>query len=162
MLLTYAVSGDARLARQAIEAFAESDVDGGLMQGAYPSRLSNVIATFAFPWVGMLSDWLLEQPDHSLIERPLPRMRRVLDWFEPLLNKHGLLGKNPQWNFIDWSGQKWDDRDTFPSWGRDNGSCLMTAMWVGALRQGGGLELFHGDRKLGTGFLAKADRASKA
>ena len=38
MLITYAVSGDARLARQAIDAFAESDVDGGLMQGAYPSR----------------------------------------------------------------------------------------------------------------------------
>ena len=59
MLLTYAVSGDARLARQAIDAFAESDVDGGLMQGAYPSRLSNVIATFSFAWVGMLADWSL-------------------------------------------------------------------------------------------------------
>ena len=38
MLITYAVSGDPRLAIQAIDAFAESDVDGGLMQGAYPSR----------------------------------------------------------------------------------------------------------------------------
>ena len=66
MLITYAVSGDARLARQAIDAFAESDVDGGLVQGAYPSRLPNVIATFSFAWVGMLADWSLEQPDtHS-------------------------------------------------------------------------------------------------
>ena len=63
MLITYAVSGDARLARQAIDVFAESDVDGGLVQGAYPSRLPNVIATFSFAWVGMLSDWALEQPD---------------------------------------------------------------------------------------------------
>ena len=113
MLITYAVSGDTRLARQAIEAFAESDVDGGLMQGAYPSRLSNVIATFSFAWVGMLADWSAEQPDRALIVRHLPRMRRVLAWFEPLRNEQGLLGKNPQWNFIDWSGQKWDDRDTF-------------------------------------------------
>ena len=113
MLITYAVSGDARLARQAIEAFAESDVDGGLVQGAYPSRLPNVIATFSFAWVGMLSDWSMEQPDTALIRRHLPRMRRVLHWFEPLRNPQGLLGKNPQWNFIDWSGQKWDDRDTF-------------------------------------------------
>ena len=162
MLITYAVSGDARLARQAIDAFAESDVDGGLVQGAYPSRLPNVIATFSFAWVGMLSDWALEQPDTALIVKHLPRMRRVLNWFEPLLNQQGLLGKNPQWNFIDWSGQKWDDRDTFPSWGSQNGSCLMTAMWVGALRQGAALELAHGDAARAADFGAKADRARTA
>jgi alpha-L-rhamnosidase len=162
MLITYAVSGDARLARQAIDAFAESDVDGGLVQGAYPSRLPNVIATFSFAWVGMLSDWSLEQPDTAFLVKHLPRMRRVLHWFEPLLNQQGLLGKNPQWNFIDWSGQKWDDRDRFPSWGHENGSCLMTAMWVGALRQGAALELAHGDAALAAEFGAKADRARTA
>ena len=159
MLITYAVSGDPRLARQAIDAFAESDVDGGLVQGAYPSRLSNVIATFSFAWVGMLSDWALEQPDTAFLVKHLPRMRRALQWFEPLLNKQGLLGKNPQWNFIDWSGQEWDDRDSFPSWGSQNGSCLMTAMWVGALRQGAALELAHGDAANAADFGAKADRA---
>ena len=162
MLITYAVSGDARLARQAIDAFAESDVDGGLVQGAYPSRLPNVIATFSFAWVGMLADWALEQPDTLIIVRHLPRMRRVLTWFEPLLNQQGLLGKNPQWNFIDWSGQEWDDRDTFPSWGSQNGSCLMTAMWVGALRQGAALERAHGDAARAAEFAAKADRARTA
>ena len=162
MLVTYAVSGDARLARQAIDAYAESDVDGGLVQGAYPSRLPNVIATFSFAWVGMLSDWALEQPDTAFIVKHLPRMRRVLTWFEPLLNSQGLLGKNPQWNFIDWSGQKWDDRDRFPSWGSQNGSCLMTAMWVGALRQGAALELAYGDAARAADFGAKADRARTA
>ncbi len=162
MLITYAVSGDARLARQAIDAFAESDVDGGLMQGAYPSRLQNVIATFAFAWVAMLDDWSMEQPDTALIGRHLPRMRRVLHWFEPLRNGQGLLGKNPQWNFIDWSGQQWDDRDHFPSWGRQNGSCLMTAMWVGALRQGAKLEAARGDAALAARFAATADTARAA
>jgi alpha-L-rhamnosidase len=162
MLITYAVSGDARLARQAIDAFAESDVDGGLVQGAYPSRLPNVIATFSFAWVGMLSDWALEQPDTAFIVRHLPRMRRALEWFEPLLNQQGLLGKNPQWNFIDWSGQKWDDRDHFPSWGSQNGSCLTTAMWVGALRQGAALERAYGDAARAVEFGAKADRARTA
>jgi hypothetical protein len=162
MLLTYVVSGDARLGRQAIDAFAESDVDGGLMQGAYPSRLPNVIATFSFAWIGMLADWSMEQPDREIIVRHLPRMRRVLAWFEPLLNKQGLLGKNPQWNFIDWSGQKWDDRDSFPSWGSQNGSCLMTAMWSGALRQGAALERSFGDATRAKEFKTKADRARAA
>ncbi|HEV7609757.1 MAG TPA: family 78 glycoside hydrolase catalytic domain [Steroidobacteraceae bacterium] len=162
MLITYAVSGDARLARQAIDAFAESDVDGGLMQGSYPARGSAVIATFAFAWVGMLADWYVEQPDFAYLMRHLPRMRRVLAWFEPLLNKQGLLGKNPQWNFIDWSGQRWDDRASFPSWGANNGSCLMTAMWLGALRQGATLENSFGDTSIAAGFAAKADRARTA
>ncbi|MEO8018889.1 MAG: alpha-L-rhamnosidase C-terminal domain-containing protein [Pseudomonadota bacterium] len=162
MLITYAVSGDARLARQAIDAFAESDVDGGLVEGRYPARGTNIIATFAFAWVGMLADWYEEQPDFAFLLHHLPRMRRVLAWFEPLLNKQGLLGKNSQWNFIDWSGQRWDDRDNFPSWGTENGSCLMTAMWVGALRQGATLENSFGDPTIAAAFTVKADHARAA
>jgi len=162
MLVTYAVSGDPRLALQAIDAFAESEADDGLVQGRFPARESNVIATFSFAWVGMLADWALEQPDTAPIRRHLPRMRTVLEWFEPRLNAQGLLGKNPQWNFIDWAGQRWDDRDTFPSWGRQNGSCLMTAMWVGALRQGAALEAAYGEAGRGAAFAAKAERARAA
>jgi hypothetical protein len=73
-----------------------------------------------------------------------------------------LLGKNPQWNFIDWSGQQWDDRDTFPSWGSQSGSCLMTAMWTGALRQGAALERAYGDAARSAEFAARADRARAA
>ena len=162
MLISYAVSGDARLARQAIDAFAESNADGGLVQGRYPTRDPNVIATFSFAWVGMLADWSMEQPDTALIRRHLPRMRQVLRWFEPWRNPRGLLGKNPQWNFIDWAGQEWDDRDHFPSWGRDNGSCLMTAMWLGALRQGAALETDHGDSGQAAWDRARADEARGA
>jgi alpha-L-rhamnosidase len=162
MLITYAVSGDARLAKQAIDAFGESRADGGLVQGRYPTRDPNVIATFSFAWVGMLADWSMEQPDTRVIRRHLPRMREVLRWFEPWRNPRGLLGKNPQWNFIDWAGQQWDDRDHFPSWGRDNGSCLMTAMWLGALRQGAALEAAYGDRREADRDRATADEARAA
>jgi alpha-L-rhamnosidase len=162
MLISYAVSGDARLARQAIDAFAESDVHGGLMQGAYPSRLDNVIATFSLAWIGMLHDWWLEQPDVTLIRRHLPRMRRVLAWFEPHLGPHGLLGRSPHWNFIDWAGQAWDDRERFPSWGDANGSCLMTAMWLGALRQGATLEKRLGEAAEARRLTRLADRARAA
>lgn len=162
MLISYAVSGDARLALQAIDAFAESDRDGGLVDGRYPTREPNVIATFSFAWVGMLADWSMEQPDSSVVRRHLPRMRKVLDWFAPWRNAHGLLTKNPQWNFIDWAGQRWDDHDTFPSWGRDGGSCLMTALWLGALRQGAALEAAYGDAARAAANTASADQAREA
>jgi hypothetical protein len=73
-----------------------------------------------------------------------------------------LLGKTPQWNVLDWSGQKWDDRESFPSWGSRNGSCLMTAMWSGALRQGAALEQSFGDAARAAEFKTKADGARAA
>jgi hypothetical protein len=161
MLISYAVSGDPRLAEQAIDAFAESHADGGLEQGAYPSRSDNVIATFSLAWIGMLSDWSVRQPDPSPIVRHLPRMRTILAWFEPWLTADGLLGKNPQWNFIDWVGSS-NDRLLFPSYGKDGGSCLTTVMWLGALRQGAGLEQAYGDKQQATADTARADVAQSA
>jgi hypothetical protein len=137
-------------------------VEGGLVQGAYPSRGNNVIATFSLAWVGMLSDWSREQPDPTPIVRHLPRMRAVLAWFEKLKTAQGLLGANPHWNFIDWSGQRWDDRTVFPSYGKDGGSCLMTVMWLGALGQAASLEAAYGDRALGAEDSANAELARSA
>jgi hypothetical protein len=161
MLISYAVAGDPRLAEQAIESFAESDVHGGLQQGAYPSRSDNVIATFALAWVGMLADWQMEQPDTSVIARNLPRMRKVLDWFEPTRQPNGLIGKNPHWNFIDWVRSK-NDREFFPSFGKDGGSCLMTALWLGALQQGAALEAAHGDAQVAARNTTRANAARDA
>jgi alpha-L-rhamnosidase len=162
MLISYAVSGDSRLAEQAIAAFAESDTDGGLQQGAYPSRSDNVIATFSLAWIGMLNDWSLQQPDPAPIVRNLPRMRTILHWFEPWRTPNGLLGKNPQWNFIDWAGPPGSNREQFPSYGKDGGSCLMTVLWLGALRQGAALEAAYGDRQLGMADAVEADDARAA
>jgi alpha-L-rhamnosidase len=162
MLISYVVSGDTRLAQQAIDVFAESHTDGGLEQGAYPSRSDNVIATFSLAWVGMLSDWSMEQPDTALIVRHLPRMRTILKWFEPWRTANGLLGKNPQWNFIDWAGPRGSNRETFPSYGADGGSCLMTVSWLGALRQGAALEAAYGDKAQADADTARADEVRAA
>ncbi len=162
MLISYAVGGDPRLAEQAIDAFAESEADNGLEQGAYPSRSDNVIATFSLLWVGMLSDWSMQQPDRAVILRHLPRMRTILKWFEPWKGPTGLLGKNPQWNFVDWAGPPGNNRDTFPAYGKDGGSCLMTVTWLGALRQGAALEAAFGDRPEAAADSAEADAARDA
>lgn len=162
MLITYAVSGDPRLALQAIDAFAESNVEGGIMEGAYPSRGHNVITTFSLAWIAMLHDWSLEQPDVTPLRRHLPRVREVLAWFEKLRTPSGLLGANPHWNFIDWSGQRWDDRTIFPSYGKEGGSCLMTVLWLGALRQAADLEAAQGDASLAASDRAKASAAREA
>ncbi|WP_234810792.1 alpha-L-rhamnosidase-related protein [Sphingobium herbicidovorans] len=162
MLISYAVSGDARLAAQAIDAFASSNVDGGLMGGAYPQRSPNVIAPFALLWVGMLDDWRMQQPDPAPITRHLGRMREVIDWFKPWQQPSGLLRRNPQWNFIDWVGQPANDRTQFPSYGKTNESCLMSVLWLGALQQGERIEEAFGDKALATADHAKAEVLKRA
>lgn len=162
MLISYAVSGDPRLAEQAIDAFAASNVDGGLMDGAYPQRAPNVIAPFALLWVGMLDDWRMQQPNAAPIVRNLDRMRQVLAWFEAWQQPSGLLGKNPQWNFIDWVGQSAADRTRFPSYGKTNESCLMSALWLGALQQGSRIETAFGDQSRADDNTAKAERIRRA
>jgi len=104
----------------------------------------------------------MEQPGTALIVRHLPRMRSILKWFEPWLTPNGLLGKNPQWNFIDWAGPPGNNRETFPSYGKDGGSCLMTVTWLGTLRQGAVLEAAYGDKAEAAADTAKADAARDA
>jgi len=89
-------------------------------------------------------------------------MRTILKWFEPWLTPNGLLGKNPQWNFIDWAGPGGNNRESFPSYGADGGSCLMTVTWLGALRQGAALEDAYGDKAQAAANTAKADAARDA
>jgi len=86
-------------------------------------------------------------------------MRTILKWFEPWRTANGLLGKNPQWNFVDWAGPPGNNRDTFPAYGKDGGSCLMTVTWLGALRQGAALEAAYGDKAEAAADTAKADAA---
>jgi hypothetical protein len=85
----------------------------------------------------------------------------VLKWFEPWQRPNGLLGKNPQWNFIDWVRSR-NDREFFPSYGADGGSCLTTMLWLGALRQGAALEAAYGDKAQALVDTARADAARDA
>lgn len=163
MLISYAVSGDSRLAEQAIDSYAASHVDGGLIEGAWPTRGNNVIAPFALLWVGMLDDWRMHQSDPAPIIRNIGRMREILDWFEKYRQPSGLLGKNPQWNFIDWVGQSATDRTEFPSYSKDRQeSCLMSAHWLGALQQGAMIEAAFGDKGVGERDATRADALKAA
>lgn len=159
MLISYAVSGDPRLAENAIDLIAASRAEGGLVEAAYPTRGSNVIATFTPVWVAMLDDWRIQQPDPAPILRNLTRMREALGWIDRWIAPSGLLRKNPEWNFVDWAGQPATDRERFPSFGRQSGtSCLTTVVWLGAVQQGARIEAQLGDPAFAASYDALAQR----
>jgi len=155
MLISYAVSGDKRLAVNAIDAFGWSNTESGLTEGAYPSRGHNPIAPFSLLWLGMMHDYWMNQPDTAVITRNLPRAREVLAWFKPYVHADGLLGENPTWNFVDWVGK---DRDAFPSFDNNGESCLTSLIYLGALQQAADLEQALGEAERGDEDLALAGK----
>jgi len=155
MLISYAVAGDPRLAANAIDAFGWSNTEGGLTEGAWPSRGHNPIAPFSLLWIGMMHDWWMQQPDTSVVARNLPRMREVLAWFGPYMREDGLLGHNPTWNFVDWVGKP---RDDFPSFDEGGESCLTSLVYLGALEQAADLEHAVGDRTRGDDDATEAEQ----
>jgi hypothetical protein len=141
-LTSYAVSGDGRLARQAIEAFAASEKDG-LIQSRWPANLFQSIPPFALLWVGMLHDYWMYQPDPAPVKGVLPAMRSSLDWYRRYVQPDGLVGTTSGWEFIDWR----DGLSNFPETKdpRETERCIISLMYLGALKQAGDLEAALGD-----------------
>ncbi|MGB2633422.1 MAG: alpha-L-rhamnosidase C-terminal domain-containing protein [Candidatus Acidiferrum sp.] len=156
-LISYAVAGDDRLARQAMEAFNDSRVPDGLTQSRYPSELVQMIPTFSLLWVGMVHDFWMYRGDADFVRQELPGTRTVLDWFVRRQRADGLLGKIAWWPFVDW-GKDFDFGE--PEQEADGESSILTLQFVEALRYAAELEDLYGDRHLAEEYRAAAGRAA--
>jgi hypothetical protein len=127
-LISYALTGDDRLARQALENFDNSRIPEGLTQSRYPTSQPQIIPTFSLIWISMLHDYWMYRPDASVVKERLPGTRTVLEWFSHYEQPDGLLRKLPWWSFIDWvsSGE-------LPTYDAQGESCTTTLHYLGAL-----------------------------
>jgi len=152
-LITYAVTADPRLPRQAIRALDDSRIPDGITASRYPSNLAQYIPTFSLLWIGMIHDNYQYRDDPALVRSVLPGTRTVLDWFAGYQHPDGLLTKLPWWSFIDWVETKSD----FPSYDQQGESCLTTLQYIGALEDAIDLETH-----LGAAPYAEIDRTRLA
>lgn len=154
-LISYAVTGDDRLARQALEAFNDSRIPEGITRSRYPSSLPQNIPTFSLLWIGMLHDYWMYRPDPAPVRESLMGTRAVLDWFAHYEQPDGLLREVPWWSFIDWvpSG-------TIPTYAANGESCVTTLQYLGALKDAADLETAFGDQSLATRYRARAAHVS--
>ena len=122
MLYTYAISGDDRLAKEGIRAFARSQRYDGLLNAAYPSTASNVIPGFSLYFIFMLWDHMNYFEDDRFLKEFLGTTDRILGFFDRNLDERGLVKRigglnNPNdrfWSFIDWT-KEWDITTGVPS-----------------------------------------------
>ena len=136
-LISYAVAGDDRLARQAITAFDQSRTADGLTMSRYPSSLPQIIPTFSLLWIGMVHDYWMYRPDpDGFVQAKLQGIRSVLNWYAQYREPKGLLRKTPYWSFVDWVGEKQE----IPTYDARGVSCVTSLHYLGALEDAADLE----------------------
>lgn len=158
-LISYAVAGDDRLARQAIEAFDNSRVPDGITQSRYPSSLVQMIPTFSLFWVDMLHDFWMYRGDADFVRAHLSGTRTVAAWYLARQRADGLIGKVPWWPFVDWGA---DFEFGMPPQDADGGSSIITLQFVEALRDAAEIEFAFGDPRLARDYREAATRAAGA
>ena len=149
-LISYAVAGDDRLARQALAAFDDSRFPDGITRSRYPSSLAQTIPTFSLLWIGMVRDYWRYRPDPAPAVASLEGTRTVLDWFARYEQPDGLLRQLPWWSFVDWvpTGE-------IPTYDANGESCATTLEYLGALEDARALEQGLGDPVRATRYETK-------
>ncbi len=140
-MITYAVTGDDRLPREAIRAFDDSRRADGLTASRWPSSLQQFIPPFSLLWIGMLNDFATYRDDRAFVREALPGVRGVLHWFAAQQEANGLLHELPDWSFVDWTPEGM----TLPTYDEKGQSCLVTLEYIAALKDAAGLETLAGD-----------------
>jgi alpha-L-rhamnosidase len=158
-LISYVVSGDARLARQAITNIDDSRTPEGITESRYPSGLPQFIPTFSLLWVNMLHDYWMYVDDLPLVKETVPHTRTVLDWYAAHLRPDGLLGQVRWWEFADWTANY---KNGVPPQDPDGGSTFLTLQFVEALQAAEEMEGQYGSKERVEEYEAIIHRATEA
>ena len=158
-LISYVVTGDSRLARQAIANIDASRVPEGITQSRFPSSLPQFIPTFSLLWIDMLHDYWMYVDDMPLVRETLPHTRGVIDWYAARLRPDGIMGKVGWWEFGDWtSGYAYG----VPPQDVDGGSTFLTLQFIEALKDAIDLESKYGSHERVAEYQAMIRKASRA
>ncbi|WP_282122071.1 alpha-L-rhamnosidase-related protein [Algibacter mikhailovii] len=101
-LNTAYASGDTRLWKDAIQDYYDSRLPFGLTQSRYPSSTQQIIAPFSLVWITMVNDYMMHCEDDQFIEKMVPAILDILNWYDARVAENGMLGKLESWLFVDW------------------------------------------------------------
>ncbi len=159
-MISYAVTGDDHLGRQAMMAYRDSQLTDGLTGSRYPSNLTQIIPPFSLMWVGMLHDYWMYRDDPTFVKTLLPSTRGTLDWFTARQRPDGLLGLIEWWPFVDWSPPLYEGGS--PPQDADGGSSALTLQFIEGLKDAAELEHTLGERDRAARYEEQAKHASDA
>ncbi len=140
-LVSYAMTADTRLAKQAIGNIAASITPEGITESRFPSALPQFIPPFSLLWVDMLHDYWMYADDAPLVKQYVANTRGMIDWYGARLRADGVLGRMSWWEFGDWTSGYPDGE---PPQEADGGSSFLTLQWIEAMKDAADLEQAYG------------------
>lgn len=157
-LVSLFMTGDPRLARNAIEQLDSSRTSEGATYSRAPSVLQQYIPPFSLWWIGMVHDYMRYVDDPQFVRQMLPGVRAVLNFFERQGRPDGILSSMPWWNYVDWV-QRWP-RGTPPCEPGMMPATIHLQLVLG-LQYARDIENAVGDPTLGTRYDQMAARLNK-
>lgn len=152
LLLTYALSGDDRLARKALVCFDVSRLNyTGLPTCAFPDESNKIIPSFCLWWIAMVYDYALWRGDPAFVNSLMLGVRNVIGLLLRECQADGLIAQPKGWAYIDWI-EGWSGGNP-PDGGR-RVSAVYNWQMVYTLKLVAALEAYLGEEEL----AKRADR----
>lgn len=163
-LFTYTVSGDDRLARQAIRQLHNSfDASIGLTASRAPAHQAQFIPHFSLFWVCMVADHFTYFRDARFVRRFLAVCDAVFDTFaarlDPELGLIRVLDRETaarQWDFVDWT-ESWRPMGIPPAATRTGFQTFTNSLYAYTLKQLASLQQALGRPGVAEEYCARAD-----
>ena len=156
MLYAGYVSGDWRLARQAVYHFDWSRDSTGLTRSRYPSRVPQKIPSWSLLWVKLVRDYWWHTGDERAVRDVLDGVDATLAWFEKRETDEGVAADLPHWKVVDWVPE-WEPRGVPP--GAIGGvSAVINLQYAAALRDAAQLHDACGGETAAAEYRERADR----
>lgn len=166
-LFTYYLSGDDRMARQAIVQLRNSfQPQIGLTCSRAPSHNVQIIPHFSLFWICMVHDHWCFFGDQTLVSQCFAVIDAVLSYFHDRLDrKTGLISQDSRpgiWNFVDWV-HEWQPYGIPPTTeGPGELSTYTNSLYAYALRKAGELVASIGRTGMRDEYMRRADAVVRA
>ena len=138
-LVSYYLTGDNRLARNALDQMEHSAIAEGITLSRHPSFTPQIIPTFSLWYIHMLEEFRMHNDDEAYIASKLSSMRQVLAFFRKYAGKDGSLRNIPYWVFTDWVDRDGWNGGVGPM-GMDGSSAIVDIQYLWTLQVAARLE----------------------
>ena len=102
-LFAMTISSDYKLTKKAIADIACSQNEEGFLAAHWPSQgPKQIIPTFSIFWILLLYNYLKYSGDVQTVKKFFGTVVKIVEAFENLINKDGVVSKSKYWEFLDW------------------------------------------------------------